>query len=577
MRVRSRWHQAAVLTTAAAGLAWIGYTAGRGLGRHRAHAGSPAPLPLTLSHEPGAAEAATLDDATEGIVLAQRKRVMGRLRSLEQVRQVATQIRPMIDRALDEPAAYGDLQALSARAGMSVPQYKAYFAGKQEADLLLESGGDPNARSVSNAIGVAQFMVGTGQRCGLRVNIGASNVLSRRIAALESQIAAAAQQPEGWTKQVPPNLRHVTPPSPRKPAGSGFELFSPPPAHPSDVWTRDQWIAYQRQQWDNLVAQRRQVDERFDAAKAVRAQTRYLLRLTRRFGSVDWTLQAYHGGEAGVSKEIGLFLSAARGRLASRGSYGGGGSVPYSDVYRNLSPNATPAAFSYIFGRSDDHRYYWWKALMAERALELYRKDPQEFERQWQALRPGENADAAFYGDAENLQFADPQALRAAYHAGELVQLPRRALALGVRTANVAALEPESTPLQKGLRPEAMGTLARIAEIYRSQRGRQPLVLTAMVQSTEYREKWNAKYPAKPLPPGVPRDPEFHTTGLAFDLAQPTGDWDRKVLEYSLGRLYDTLKISWRKENAGGAKRYHVVVNPAFKDEMIGAYQKAAR
>ena len=39
---------------------------------------------------------------------------------------------------------------------MSLAEYRRYFRGKQEADLLLESGGDPNARSVSDAIGVAR-------------------------------------------------------------------------------------------------------------------------------------------------------------------------------------------------------------------------------------------------------------------------------------------------------------------------------------------------------------------------------------------------------------------------------------
>lgn len=576
MRARLRWHHPVVLTTGAAALALAGYTLGTGIGSSPARRSHGGMLPLEVRSEVGAAEAATLDGGAEGIILAQRKRVMGRLRSLEAVRRVATQIRPLVDRALEDPALQGDLRVLAAASGMSLTQYRSYFAGKQEADLLLESGGDPNARSAAAAIGVAQFLCGTGQRCGLRVNRRACGTLSRQIDAVERQLAWLGSQPESWTKPVPAALRGVHPTGAKGPGGAGFSLFSPPTDHPADAWTRDQWIAYRRHQWDNLVARRRQTDERYDAAKAVRAQARYLVHLTRRFGSVDWALQAYHGGEAGVSREMALLASAGmRETLASRGSLRRGGT--YTELYRRMSPTGTPAAFSYIYGRSDDHRYYWWKALMAERALDLYRRDPREFEREWQSLHPGESADAALYDNPAALQFADPGALRAAYHDGTLVFLPRRLLALGVRTANVAVLEPESAALQKGLRPEAMGALARIAEIYRSQGGRDPLTLLAMVQSNEYRQKWQARYPSPPLPAGVPRDPEFHSTGVAFDLARPSRDWDRKVLEYSLGRLYDTLRISWRPETAGGSRRYHVVANPTFKAELTAAYEKAAR
>jgi hypothetical protein len=314
----------------------------------------------------------------------------------------------------------------------------------------------------------------------------------------------------------------------------------------------------------------------------VAAQTRYLVRLTRRYGGVDWALQAYHGGEAGASKTMSLFTgTGSRTLLASRGtpyaSLGSGRWLPYTEVYQRVSPSATPAAFSYLFGRSDDHRYYWWKVLMAERALDLYRKDSGEFERQWRELQPGLNADAAFYPDPSPLQFADNAALTEGYRSGDLVTLPRNAGALGLRTVNLAALAPASTSLQKGLRPEAMGALLRLAQIYRSNGGQEPVSVLAMVQSGAYRQLWDSRYPERPLPPGVPRDPEFHTTGVAFDLRTPSRDWDRKVLEYSLGRLYDGLKISWRKENEAGSQRYHVVANPKFKDELTGWYKQYAR
>lgn len=518
----------------------------------------------------------------ESIIVAQRKRIMGRKQSLEHVRRVATTIRPMVDCALDAPAVQDDLRALASSSGMTVTDYKKYFAGKQAADLMLESGGDPNARSVADAIGVAQFLAGTAQGRGLKVNVAASRQLGVRIAGIERQLEWLAAQPEEWSRAVPPELVGVKPAA--APAADDQVESSQPAseaattatsANGATIWTREQWIAYRNSQRDALITKRRQVDERYDPAKAITVQTRYLLELTRRYGGVDWALQAYHGGEGGAARTMSLFAgSGARSMLASR-SLGYGMSLPYSELYPRVTPNGTPAAFSYLFGRSDDHRYYWWKVLGAERALDLYAKDPAEFERQWQELKPGYNIDVAWYKEPEGLQYADAAALKQAYASGELVRLPAAAIKLGVRTADLAPLAPGSAPLFKGLRPEAMGALLRIAHIYRSARVTEPLVLLTMVQSAEYRALWDAANPPPPLPPDTPRDPEYHTTGLVFDLRRPARDWDRKVLEYALSRLYDGRRISWRLEN--GRRTYHVVVNPEFRDELVGYARHAMR
>ena len=101
---------------------------------------------LTVATVPPADPKVTLDPV-ESTILAQRKRIMGKKRSLEMVQRVATEIGPIVRRTLESPSLQGDLQALAGEAGMSLADYTRYFAGKQEGDLLLESGGDPNARS----------------------------------------------------------------------------------------------------------------------------------------------------------------------------------------------------------------------------------------------------------------------------------------------------------------------------------------------------------------------------------------------------------------------------------------------
>lgn len=592
MKAPHLWPRSWKYTTAAAGLAIVGYGSGRQLGTFQPNA-ARAPSLASLPADPAEAAEGTptasdvVTGPSESVIEAQRKRIMGRLRSLEMVRRVVTSVRPHVDRAIELPSIQGDLRKLAAAAGLSLEKYKEYFKGKQEADLLLESGGDPNARSVANAIGVAQYLAGTGRQCGLKINVGASEALSREIAQIEKKIEWLEARPVAWTRAVPAGLKGVVPTVPEAelvatsadasllPAPSAESVTAPP-----GEWTRDQWIAYRKSQRRKLVMRRRAVDERYDPAKAITAQTRYLVKLTRRYGGVDWALQAYHGGEGGANRTIRLYTEAAGPRtlLASRGSsIPGKGRLSYAELYRGVTPTATPGAFSYLFGRSDDHRYYWWKVLMAERALNLYRKDPKEFERQWQALQPGMNADAAYYPDPEPLQFANNAALREAYRNGTLVALPRNAAALGLRTDNLAVLDPGSASLHKGLRPEAMGALLRVAHLYRSFGGSETLTVVSMVQSNAYRSLWKQRYPDPPLPEGVPRDPEFHSTGLVFQIKRPSRDWDRKILEYAMGRLYDTLRISWRSTSAGGSRRYHLVVNPEFKTEMAAYYQKAVR
>ena len=49
-----------------------------------------------------------------------------------------------------------------------------------------------------------------------------------------------------------------------------------------------------------------------------------------------------------------------------------------------------------------------------ERAIGLYRADPAEFTRQWQALKPGLRMEVAWYGDPQALSFPDLTALRRA-------------------------------------------------------------------------------------------------------------------------------------------------------------------
>ncbi len=467
------------------------------------------------------------------IVLAQRKRVMGRRASWAHIARTAVAIRPLIDAALRRPEHQAALRALSSGAGMDVDQYRAFFAAKQEADLLLESGGDPDAISSARACGVAQFLASTGRKAGLRVDLTASNRLTTQIAGLDRSLAWLAKQPAEFSR---PGVGSVN-------------------------WTRDEWIRRRTAQRAALATRRRRIDHRFDPEKAIPVQTRYLLSLTRRFGGIDWALQAYHGGEAGASR-LRALVAPARSRLASRGLRPG--FHGYAITYSLCSPSDAPAAFGYLFGRSDDHRYYWWKVLMAEQALNLFRADRDEFDRQWRSLRPGEGMVHALYPNLVERCFQDDEALRTAYAAGELIRLPGGA---GWRTAPDPSLRPELAHLFKGLRPEAMGALVRLERVYRRFGGRSPLVLDRLVQSADYARSRQAREQPD-TEPDASRQPDPCTSGYLFTLRPPVEQHDRKVLTYALGRFYDSLRLSWWEERDAAGRRYLVVVNPYFREEF---------
>jgi hypothetical protein len=646
----------------------------------------------------------------ESIVRSHKKRIMGRKRSLPDVERIVTLVGPLVTRALEQPSIQDDLRVLAEQEGMSLAEYKQYFQRKQEADLLLESGGDPNARSPSDAIGVAQFLASTGRSSGgLQINVAEGRRLTWQIARMHSQIAALQALPENWTKPLPglkepkPVLIAARPTDAaqvagrskgtgaRRPPARGsltsrgtradrraataapvvpepqvsmpIPAFSPPnggdarplpspapgseaagltpaasfdpakgengtsaplegpgappattepgtpapavedapapaPAKPPvptpkpapltpRVITRDELVAKRVNELRLLEAKRRQADERYDPAKAIAAQTRYMVRLARRYGSLDWVFQAYHGGEGGVRNTVSYYLgdqwrrfasieSAIRGIVATpSGAQRVRPPLSFEDLYVKVSPVSHPAAFSYVYGRSDNHRFYWWKVLAAERAIALYRQDPSEFREQWRALRPGQRLEVVWYPNSKELNFRDVAALKKGYASGELVRWPANAKARGLILDDPAPLDPANAFHYKGLRPEAMGALHRVAAVYFANGGTKlPLRIHSLVQTEQYRARLNATRPPAWMrrltkPEDIPID--MQPTGLCFDIVRPTTNWNRKVLEYALSYLADRNQIYYVEEREQGPRRYHVCPSPEFRQELARA------
>ena len=232
--------------------------------------------------------------------------MLGRKQPLRDVSLVVETIAPLVAQSVEQKAILADLQALAGR--RPVAELREELRRWQEADLLLESGGDPAAVSAAGEVGVAQWLADTARRAGLRVDEREYARIVARARRLRAALSELRQQPAEWQRAEQPG--------------------GPPLG-------REQWIARYESELAALERKRLEADERRDPRKAIFAQTRYLVRLWRRFGSLDWALQAYHGGERGAERTLGYFLSE-----------GGKSPVSFADLYFGTSPRKTPKAIT---------------------------------------------------------------------------------------------------------------------------------------------------------------------------------------------------------------------------------------
>lgn len=502
-------------------------------------AGRPAPrAPATLPLNPGP------EQRTEMILDSLRKRLMGRRESLRNIERIVRLIAPLVAEAARQPQFGGAIRQLARDEGITPEAARERWVRLHEADLLLESGGDPEVVSVSDAVGVAQWLASTARANGLPVDVAASRSLTAKIDALKVQIA--------WREYL------------RQPGAETDAL---------------------RRELEALRAKRRGVDARYDPRKAILAQARYLARLYARFPSLDWVYQAYHGGEAGAVRTLRLYLGSRWPGSAAAAIRRG---LRFEDVYFTTTPRARPAAFGYLYGRSDDHRRYWWKLRVGVEAIALYRQDPRLLRRRWESYLPGRFLEAAWYPNGPAEALPDLPALQAARTSGRLV---------GVSAGPGLALR--HAPFDKtngawyaALRPESKGLLLLIVAAFRRAGGAGGVPVGDMALTRVYVDRAKTLRPPPPpkgplLPPdpkartlpggGPPGDFDYHLTGRAFDIARPAEAGRRKILDYALGYLEDR-RVLWRtetEERGGGAsaasgRRWHVVPNPRYGEILAG-------
>lgn len=504
-------------------------------------------LPLKVSRQ----------ELTKLVISKYDKRIRGKRNSLADIERIVTQVGPIAREAAEQPQVQSGFRQMARETGVSVKTMKAQWIALQEADLMLESGGDPDAVSQSLAVGVAQWMEGTGRGNGLKVDIVASGRLSQQIVEIRRQIA--------WREY---RLRPDA--DPRVPGALPI--------------TREQCVdelPALRVQLEKLREQRRKADARYNPRPSIFAQTRYLLRIYSRFPNVEWLFQAYHGGEGGVTRTLKKFLGKRwPGSSAAAIRHGRNGRrLTFEDIYFETTPHDKRDAFAYLYGRGDDHRHYWWKLRASHDAIALYRKDPAGFQKQWEAYLPGRPMDGYWYPDAPKVALADLQALQQARALGVLLPVPTGP---NWYTA-IPEFHPENATSYACLRPETLGLLTLVASAYRKAGGNAPLRVGDLTYPVDYSQGIRAAAPVRPIagplwPPdpeaavltggGPPPDFDFHVTGLAFDLLRPEDAGQRKILEYALCYFENRHILTWADAKDRGFRRYHVVPNPKFAHQL---------
>lgn len=345
-----------------------------------------------------------------------------------------------------------------------------------EAIVFLESGGRPEIAAsddLSSAVGLTQILAQTGTGLlGLKVDVAASTRLTRSIARSRS-------------------------------------------------FTR---IA-------RLKAQRRRVDERFDARKALEATTRYLeFAQGQLHGRDDLAVESYHMGVGNLQRALKAY---------------GNSDIPYAQLFFDSTPLRHAAAWKVLASLGDDSSTYLWRIGAAKTIMKLYRDDLAELRAQ-DALQDWPSAEHVLRPPQTTPAFAEDDAI-----AGQDLVLVGALNGLRLSRALQAAPERNRT-----LREPAARLMSYLATAVRDTGRTGPLIATALTRSVQ--SEGEAR-----VGQGVEAAPSTHTTGYAFDLSRDyRSPAQAQALQFWLDRLTALDEIAWVREPYA----IHVTVGPRAED-----------
>ena len=304
-----------------------------------------------------------------------------------------------------------------------------------------------------------------------------------------------------------------------------------------------------------LERRRRAVDQRFDPREALEGTARYLVFARGRLGRDDLALTSYHMGVGNLEEVIRLYVSPRPSRASARETVAEY-ELSYPRLFYDSSPVRNPRTHRKLASLGDDSRTYLFRLEAAREILRLHREDPEELARLARLHAAKASAEEVLRPPEDHEPYADPEAVREAVADGELVALPARPAAFGLRVdERMGALAPrlgERPGLYRSLRPEALATLLFVAKETRRIVGGGTLRVTSTVRDRRYQRLLVGSNPE------ATTNYSLHTVGYAIDLARPRSDAHERALVDVLERLRALRVIDWVYEPTA----IHLTVGP---------------
>jgi len=285
---------------------------------------------------------------------------------------------------------------------------------------------------------------------------------------------------------------------------------------------------------EELRAERRRVDERFDPRKSLAATVRYLQFAKEKLGRDDLALASYHMGVGNLQTALEKY---------------GEGTVPYVRLYFDSTPRHRADAWRFLTGLGDDSSTYLWRVRAAEEILRLAAEDPEGLAQRTALMNERNSAEVALHPPAETTHYADGDALQDGYDEGDIAALPpayllRHGLRLDRQMGELAGKVDEEPTLYRGLRREALAMLAYIGTGVRAISGEErPLRVTSTVRDERYQDALLR------VEEQATDDYSLHTTGYAFDIARDyASPKQAQAMQFLLDRLTALNLIAWVRE-----------------------------
>ncbi|MGI8730082.1 MAG: DUF5715 family protein [Solirubrobacteraceae bacterium] len=291
-----------------------------------------------------------------------------------------------------------------------------------------------------------------------------------------------------------------------------------------------------------LLQRRRQVDERFDPAKALAATARYLIFAREKLQREDLAVVSYHMGVGNLQNALDAY---------------GEDDISYARLYFDSTPLKHVGAYNKLAALGDDSSTYLWRVAAAREIMRLYRDDPDELDRLADLHDRKGSAEEVLHPRADSKRFQTPQELDDAYDDGDLIALSRPnlaefGLALDSQMGELAPRIDAKATTYRGLREPALAMLRYIGAGVRSISGVMALRVTSSVRDKRYQQllvRSNRE---------ATRSYSLHTTGWTFDiLRRYKTRAQARAFEFMLQRLKSLNLIAWVREPAA----IHVTVS----------------